>query len=214
MPHPLRVRRRRDPIADHPVRGDVVDTTGLAGLAVGLLLCFAGARSVNLAVLASGFALGWLITEPFDASFLTALIVAVASAAGAWVLAHLVFRVAMFFIGGLAGAVIGAKVFGLLQPGDRSVVLVVLFVAATAFIGGLVTQRFRRVALVIVCALGGAALVLSGLARAFPQTLSFFRDPVQPWQSVLTAVVWIALAGIGWVTQRKAIRDRDQQPAA
>jgi hypothetical protein len=187
-----------------------VDTTGLAGLAVGLLLCFAGARSVNLAVLAAGFALGWLITEPFDASFLTALIVAVASAAGAWVLAHLIFRVAMFFVGGLAGAVIGAKIFGLLQPGDRSVVLVVIFVAATAFIGGLVTQRYRRAALIVVCALGGAALVLSGLARTFPQTLDFFRDPVRTWQAVVDTVAWIVLAGTGWAAQRTAGRDRQQ----
>lgn len=189
-----------------------MDTTGLAGLAVGLLLCFAGARSVNLAVLASGFALGWLITEPFDASFLTALIVALASAAGAWVLAHLVFRVAMFFVGGVAGGVIGAKIFGLLQPGDRSVVLVVIFVAATAFIGGLVTQRYRRTALIIVCALGGAALILSGLARTFPQSLGFFRDPVESWQTVVDTVAWIALAGAGWAAQRKV--SRDKQPAA
>jgi hypothetical protein len=190
-----------------------MDATGLAGIAVGLLLCFAGARSVNLAVLASGFALGWLITEPFDASFLTALIVAVASAAAAWVLAHLVFRVAMFFVGGLAGAVIGAKIFGLLQSGDRSVVLVVLFVAATGFIGGLVTQRYRRAALVVACALGGAALVLSGLGRAFPQPLGFFRDPVEAWQTVVTALAWLALAGTGWAAQRTVGRDRDQQSA-
>lgn len=78
-----------------------------------------------------------------------------------------------------SGAVIGAKIFGLLQRGDRSVALVVLFVAATAFIGGLVTQRFRRPALAAFCALAGAALVLSGLARTFPQALGFFRNPVE-----------------------------------
>ena len=39
--------------------------SGLGVLAVGLLLCFAGIRSLNLAVLASGFAVGWLVTKLF-----------------------------------------------------------------------------------------------------------------------------------------------------
>ncbi|KAA9162589.1 TMEM198/TM7SF3 family protein [Amycolatopsis acidicola] len=181
-----------------------MNTTGLVVLAVGLLLCYAGVRSVNLAVLASGFAIGWLITEPFSATFLTALIVGLACAVGAWVLAHLVFRVALFFVGGLAGAVIGAKVFGLLQPEDRSVVLVIIFVAATGFLGGLVTQRFRRPALAAICALGGAALVLSGLARSFPHVFTFLRNPAGNWQAAFAAIVWVALACTGWVVQRKA----------
>ncbi|GEL21093.1 hypothetical protein PSU4_00470 [Pseudonocardia sulfidoxydans NBRC 16205] len=186
-----------------------METTGLGVLVVGLLLCFAGARSLNLAVLASGFAVGWLLTEPFDATVLTALVVAAAAAVGAWALAHLVFRVALFFVGGLAGAVIGAKVFGLLQPDGGSVLLAVLFVAATAFIGGLVTQRFRQTALAVVCALGGAGLVLSGLARAFPDALGFLRTPVSAWQSAIAAVAWIGLAVVGWLTQRRLLQAKD-----
>lgn len=184
-----------------------MNTTGLGVLVVGLLLCFAGNRSLNLAVAASGFAVGWLITEPFNASVSIALVVALAAAAAAWVLAHLVFRVALFFVGGLAGAVIGAKVFGLLQPEDRNVVLVILFVAATAFIGGLITQRYRRTALAAVCALGGAALVLSGLARTFPEPLEFLRSPNEVWEVVVAALAWIALAVAGWLTQRKRVRE-------
>ena len=41
--------------------------TGLVVLAVGVLLCFFGIRSVNLALLASGFGLGYcLATTPPD----------------------------------------------------------------------------------------------------------------------------------------------------
>jgi hypothetical protein len=185
-----------------------MDTTGLGVLAVGLLLCFAGVTSVNLAVLASGFAVGWLLTEPFNASVTTALIVALAAAAAAWVLAHLVFRVALFFVGGLAGAVVGAKLFGLLEPSGGNVVLVVLFVAATAFIGGLVTQRFHRPALAAACALGGSALALSGVARAFPGGLGFLRDPAAGWEAIVAAVVWVALAAAGWLVQRRLVRER------
>jgi hypothetical protein len=186
-----------------------MDTTGLGLLAVGLLLCFAGVRSLNLALLASGFAVGWLLTEPFGADLLTALVVAVAAAVAAWIVAHLVFRVALFFVGGLAGAVIGAKVFGLLQPPGGSVLLAVLFVAAAGFIGGIATQHFRQPALAVVCALGGAGLVLSGLARAFPDTLGFLRIPTTAWQSVVATVIWLAIAAVGWATQRRQLGQKD-----
>ncbi len=183
-----------------------MDITGLGVLAVGLLLCFAGVRSLTMAVLASGFAVGWLVTEPFGATFLTALIVAVAAAIAAWALAHLVFRVALFFVGGLAGAVVGAKLFGLLQPEPGNVVLAVLFVAAMAFIGGFATQRFRQTALIVACALGGAGLILSGLARAFPDALGFLRAPDATWSTVLAALAWIAVAVAGVVVQRRLVR--------
>jgi hypothetical protein len=188
--------------------GAIVDTTGIGVLVVGLLLCFAGVRSVNLAVLASGFAIGWLLTEPFGASTLTALIVALAVAAGAWVIVHLVFRVALFFVGGLAGAVVGAKLFGLLEPDDGSVVLAVLFVAAVGFIGGIATQRYRRTALAVACALGGAGLALSGVAKLFPDSLGFLRSPDNAAESAVSTVVWAVLAVLGWATQRRLIRGR------
>jgi hypothetical protein len=185
-----------------------MDTTGIGVLAVGLLLCFAGVTSLNLAVLASGFAVGWLITEPFNTSILTALFVALAAAVLAWVLAHLVFRVALFFVGGLAGAVFGAKLFGLLEPTGGNAVLAVLFIAAAAFIGGFLTQRFHQPALAAACALGGAALALSGVARAFPDSLGFLRNPNSTWEAIVAAVVWAALATAGWVVERRLVRDR------
>ncbi|WP_328474825.1 hypothetical protein OHA21_16240 [Actinoplanes sp. NBC_00393] len=187
------------------VKGCRVDTSGLGVLLIGVLLCFAGVRSLNLAVFGSGLAVGWLVTEPFGASLLTALIVAVAAGVVALVLARIVFRAGLFFVGGLAGAVIGAKVFGLLQPDGGSLILLILFVAACGFIGGLVTQRFRWAALAVVCALGGAALVLSGLARAFPDQLGFLRDPAGQAEAALTAGVWLAVAATGWSVQRKQL---------
>jgi hypothetical protein len=68
-----------------------VDASGLGVSAVGLVLCFLGVRSLRVAVLASGFALGWLLAESFGAVFVTALIVAGAAAITAWLLATFVF---------------------------------------------------------------------------------------------------------------------------
>lgn len=179
--------------------------SGIGALVVGLVLCFVGVKSLQIAVLASGFALGWLVTEPFDASLGVAFVVALAGAVVAWVVATFVFRGALFFVGLITGGVIGAKLFGLLQGSDQSVVLAVIFVAAVAFIGGIATQRFHTTVLTWLCALGGAALALSGVARALPDALGFLRTPVSASQTALSAVVWLGLAIAGWLAQRRLV---------
>jgi hypothetical protein len=124
----------------------------------------------------------------------------------------LVLRAALFFVGAIAGGVVGAKLFGLLQHGEGSIVLAVLFVLAVAFISGLATHRFHSVVLAAACALGGAGLALSGLARAFPGTLGLLRVPGSAAEAVVSAAVWLALAVGGWTVQRRPTRER--RPAA
>jgi len=65
--------------------------SGWVVLVVGAVLCFLGGGSVHLAVLASGFAVGWLLGDLFGA---TALIVAACTAVIAWVLVTPVFKFA------------------------------------------------------------------------------------------------------------------------
>jgi hypothetical protein len=179
--------------------------SGIGVLAVGLVLCFVGVRSLPIAVLASGFALGWLVMEPFDASIGVAFVVALAAAVVAWVVATFVFRAALFFVGLIAGGVVGAKLFGLLQGNDHNIVLAVIFVAAVAFIAGIATQRFHTTVLTGVCALGGSGLTLSGVARLFPDALGFLRTPLSTGQATLAAVVWFVLAIAGWLVQRRLV---------
>ena len=174
--------------------------SGIGVIAVGLALCFLGVRSTHLAVFAAGLALGWLVTEPFRPSLPTALVVAVATGLVAWVVAVAVFRAALFFVGALAGAVIGAKLFGLFE-GD-SVVLEILFVAAVGVVVGLAAQRFRRPVADAACALGGAGLVLSGVARVLPATADVLLHPEGAWQAVVAGVAWVVLAVAGWSYQR------------
>jgi hypothetical protein len=161
---------------------------------------------VHLAVLASGFALGWLLAEGLGASLAVTAVVALCAAVVAWVLANLVFRAALFVVGAIAGGVVGAKLFGLLEGGDGSVLLGILFVLAVAVLAGLVTQRYKGVALAAVCALGGAGLALSGVARIFPSTLGFLRAPDTAAESVIDAAAWLALAAVGWSVQRRWTR--------
>lgn len=180
--------------------------TGVGVLAVGLLLCFAGLASVHLALLASGFALGWLVAESLGGSVGVVAIVATCAAVVAWILATLVFRAGMLVVGAIAGGVIGAKLYGLLEGDDGNVVLAILFVLAVAVLTGLAAQRFHQSALIWACAFGGAGLALSGLARAWPDTLGFLRTPDTTAEAVIDAAAWLVLGLLGWSVQRRWAR--------
>ena len=160
-----------------------MDVSGRGVLAVGLVLCFSGRRSLQVAVLACG----WLVAEGLGAQLLTTAVVAVVAALASWAVTRVVFGAAVFFVGALAGGVVGAKLFGLLQQGEGSRVLALLFVVAMAIVVGVATQRFRTVMLTAVCALGGAGLALSGLAWAFPRYLGFLRVPPTPGLAAVSA---------------------------
>jgi hypothetical protein len=184
--------------------------TGVGLAVVGLLLCFVGLRSIHLAVLASGFALGWLVAEGLGGSLTVAVIIALCVALVCWVLAVVVFRAALFVVGGIAGAVIGAKLFGLLEGDHGNVVLAVIFVVAVAVLTGLAAQRFHETAAIWACAFGGAGLALSGVARIWPGTLGFLRTPHTTVEAVISAAAWLALGAFGWSVQRRLVRDRSQ----
>jgi hypothetical protein len=184
--------------------------TGVGAALVGLLLCFAGLRSLHLAVLASGFALGWLFAESLDGSLAVVAVVALSAAVVAWVLAVVVFKAALFVVGGIAGGVIGAKLFGLLQPDEGNALLAVLFVLAVAALSGLATQRFHGAVLAWACAFGGAALTLNGAARALPDALGFLRTPDTAVQAVLAMAAWLVLGVTGWSVQRRWADRKDE----
>ena len=187
-----------------------MDVTGLGTVAIGLVLCFFGARSLHIAVLTSGFALGWLLADAFDATPLASIAFGLVAGLAAWALARLVFGLALFVVGAVAGGVVGAKLFAFLQQGEGSVVLAVLFVIACGFIAGVATRRFRGAVLAVVCALSGAGLVLNGLARVFPQTFGLLRTPQTPGAAALAALAWIALAALGWAVQRRPATSADR----
>jgi hypothetical protein len=188
--------------------GGARGVSGVGLAVVGLLLCFVGLRSIHLAVLASGFALGWLVAEGLGASLAVAAIVAVCVGVVGWVLATVVFRAALFVVGGIAGGVIGAKLFGLLSGDAGNVLLAIIFVVAVAVLTGLAAQRFHETAAIGACAFGGAGLALSGVARFWPDTLGFLRTPDTPAEAVIGAAVWVVLGALGWSVQRRLVRRR------
>jgi uncharacterized membrane protein (DUF485 family) len=176
-------------------------SSGVVGLAIGLVLCFFGVGSLHLAVLGSGFALGWLVADLFDASTTTTVLVGLSSAVLAWILVTLVVRFAAFFVGAVAGGVIGARIFGLVVTGDNKVLLTVVFVLVAAGICGLLAARYRGRFLMWATALGGAGLAITGLSRIAPDTLGFLHHPDTALEGVLSTGAWLVLALLGRSTQ-------------
>jgi hypothetical protein len=183
-------------------------TTALVVLLVGILLCFFGVRSVNLALLAAGFALGFFVAETFETDGWTSLWIALGTALVAWMVVSLIFRFATFVVGLVTGAVIGAKVWASLNDSGTSVLLGIFVIATTAFASGMLAEKYSRRALLWLTALGGASIILSGAALLWPEGLGFLAHPDEGWQQTVMLAVWLAIGGTGWYVQRRLFRER------
>ena len=181
--------------------------SGIAILLVGAVLCFAGVGSLHVAVLASGFGLGWLLAELLSMSLGTTFLFAAIGAVVVWVATTLIFKFAAFFIGIIAGAVVGAKLSRVLQPEDVNWILSGIVIVALAVACGFVADRYRARALLWLTALGGASMVLTGLGMAIG-SLSFLDQPNEGVQQFFASLVWVAIAAAGWLTQRRLFPEK------
>lgn len=180
---------------------------GIVVAVVGVLLCFYGIRSVHLGILAIGFGLGWMIADLFNASFWWLLLVALIGALSSWVVTSLIFRFAAYFIGGLTGAMIGTKLAMVLQPGDKNWALSMIVALAVCVAGAFLAQKFRARALLWLTSIGGASMILSGVAR-MSDSLEFLRSPDAGWQQITSTLAWIGLSVLGWITQRHLFAEK------
>ncbi|MEV0893721.1 DUF4203 domain-containing protein [Promicromonospora sp. MEB111] len=177
--------------------------SALAAILVGLVLCLAGTRSVRLAVFTAGFGVAWTLAEAMNADTGTVLLVALGGGVLAFTLTLIAARF-LFFVGGLCvGAVIGAKLFVLVQGGSADVLLAVIVVPAVAFVCALLARRYQRPFLVWATAIGGAALVLSGVGRLWADAAGELWRPDSTAGVVLSLAVWAALAVVGRTVQRR-----------
>jgi len=183
-------------------------TTALVVLIVGVLLCFYGIRSVNLALVAAGIALGFLVADAFDADPWTELWVGLGTGVLVWLTVSLVFRFATFVVGLVTGAVVGAKLWSALSDPGTSALLGIVLVAVTAYVGALLAEKYARRALLWFTALGGASVILSGMAGLWPDGFGFLAHPDAGWQQTVMLVLWLAVAGTGWYVQRQLFRER------
>jgi hypothetical protein len=184
---------------------------GVLLLVVGLVLCFAGCRSLRLTALCVGFALAWGFADLLGADGPVGLVIAVAGAIAGLVLVSLVFRFAMWVIGGLAGATIALKIYAHVGLGAGSALVAVLFAAALGLIVGFLADRHREPLLAAVTALSGASIILNALATLAPAGLAFLGQPTTGAQSALATGAWVILAVVGWLVQNRALRTRAER---
>ncbi|WP_197021618.1 DUF4203 domain-containing protein [Cellulomonas sp. HZM] len=182
-------------------------SSGVVVLLIGLLLCFWGIGSVNLALLASGFAVGYLVGDALGATGWDLFWIALGTGIVAWLVVSLVFRFATFVIGLVTGAVIGSKIWSALGNDATSVLLGIVLVLVVAYAAATLAEKYHRRALLWFTALGGASLTMSGIATVWP-SLGLLAHPDDGWQQLVMTVVWLALSGAGWWVQRQIFRKR------
>lgn len=180
-------------------------TSTVVLIALGVVLCFWGARSLRLTVLAAGFAGSWVLAEAFGASLGVAALVAGVAALAVLVLTLVFARFLFFVVGAGVGVLIGARLFTLLssrsESGHGDVLLGLLFVAAVAIVCGFLANRFRRWFVVWTTALAGSALLLAGIGHLGPGAGELSR-PGSTSSSIFTGILWLAISYLGARVQR------------
>jgi hypothetical protein len=180
-------------------------TSTVVLLLLGALLCFWGATSLRLTVLAAGFAGAWVLAEAFGASLAVAAVVATVSALAVLVLTLVFARFLFFIVGAGVGVLIGARLFTLLSSrsasGHGDVLIGLVFVAAVAVVSGFLANHWRRWFVVWTTALAGSALLLSGIGHLGPGPGELSR-PGSTTSSVISAALWLGLTYLGARVQR------------
>ncbi len=174
---------------------------------VGVLLAVGGIWSIRLVLVCAGAGAAWLVADAFGASAATSALVAAASGLLALLVGVLAARVLFFVVGLVVGAVVGARLFTILDTGDASVLLAVVFVPAVAVVGGVALERWRERLVGWVTAIGGSALVLAGLGRV-DSDVRVVSDPVDYGEQAISVAAWVALAVLARVVQKRVGRSR------
>ena len=176
---------------------------------LGVFLCFLGTRSLRVAVLVAGFGLGWLLAGAFGAGTSTQLLVAAVTAVGGLLASVLLSRSLLFIGGAFVGAVIGARVFVLVNAGSEDGhgdwLLAVVFVPAVALVCGFLANRAGKRFLAWGTAAAGAALICSGIGRIGHGGTHAIWRPDSTVSAVLVAVLWLGLTVAG---HRVQVRSR------
>ncbi|HEY0813862.1 MAG TPA: hypothetical protein VGE11_11345 [Pseudonocardia sp.] len=181
---------------------------GGALLVAGLLLCFAGVRTMRLAAAAAGFGLGVVVATVFGAGVLGVLLIGVLMGVAALVVAGAVVGAGFFVVGALGGGLIAASFFRTFAMVGTNVALMLLIVLVAALVGGAGAAWAGSTVLVAVTALAGAGLVIRGIVTLGPSFIGFLRDPTTVLGALVATLAWLALAVLGFVVQRRRLASR------
>ncbi len=182
--------------------------SGVVLILIGLVLGFVGVRSLKLTMALVGFAAGWFLAAVFDSSTAaTNLLVGLAGAVILFFVALLAVRFIFWVLGAVTGVVVGAKLFFVVDQGDSSLVLALVFIPAVAIAGAFLAEKMRHRFMRWATAAAGAALTLSGLGLVAPSSMGFLRDPNKPATQTTSFLIWVALGIFMVVVQKRQKAD-------
>lgn len=198
----------------------------LFALMIGAAFCFAGYLyfSVLLPVWGffTGFSLGASIEADLSGSrFLsdaTSWIAGIALGIGVAALSYLFFAVAVVVLSAFVGYEIGTSLLAWSGLAADSLFVVIGALVAIALVIMAILLSEREEFIVLLAALGGASVLLLGIALLFGQipltNLRFGIAGSYTRASWLWLAVWLAVASVGFVVQWRGARKRltDTQP--
>lgn len=198
--------------------------TMLFALLFSLTVCFAGYRFLMALLPLWGFLFGFLfgvetLTALLGTGFLASAASLIAGFVGGFIfaaLAYLFYIVGVAILAGSLGYTLGVGLLGLLGLDFGLLSWIVGIALAIAAIALTFYLRIAKYVIIVVTALGGAALVVSTLALgpAGFEAARVFENPVglvlnnSPWWTL----VYLALAGAGIVVQVLGARRFEPEP--
>lgn len=177
----------------------------IAAVVIGLIECFFGYRILRFLLGVLGFIAGAVVAgglgyELSNGSELISIISGIAGGViGAFIM-YTLYIVGVFAIGAALGFMIAAYVFGIMNTGPVTLILV-----AAAAAGGILAALFRKPVLILATAYGGSYAAVTGvaylLARNFNPLDPEFLNSLGEDQLYRMAIIWFGLGVFGFVIQ-------------
>lgn len=169
---------------------------GIVTLILGLVVTFFGYRLLRFTLVVLGFGLGlylgWLVGMRLGAVRWLVMVIGIGLGIVGALVSVWLFKVSVFLLGAVAGALIVLVIFG--GAGLHRLLMVLL----GALVGGVMALLVQKPALSLLTAFTGAWGVVAGFFTISGKTRARIFPGVE---MPILAVLWLVLGGIGFLVQ-------------
>jgi hypothetical protein len=183
---------------------------GVLALASGIFICAYGNVLFRFVLAVLGFMIGFSVVmwiagpSPSPLALIVAVVVGGILAA----VGYAMFKLALYFAGGILGIVLVMAVLGLIGvTGTDLGVFGWIIVAAGAVLGGFLGKRLGDIVIVLATALSGAYLVVLGVSRLFAAGIEG-GNPLKMLGGAFPLVLFVTIALISGLCQYEVLRLR------
>jgi hypothetical protein len=183
---------------------------GVLALLSGIFICAYGNVLFRFVLAVLGFMIGFSLVMWIAGPSPSPLVIIVAMVVGGILAAigYAMFKLALYFAGGILGIVIVMAVLGLVGvAGSDLGVFGWIIAAAAAVLGAFFGRRLGDLAIILATALAGAYLVVLGIANLFAPGIEG-GQPLKMLGSAFPLVLFASIALISGLAQWEAMRWR------